>query len=121
MPKKKPVKNPGIPGIEPPPTTCDDPNCPFHGTLRVRGIILEGEVISDKMDKTVVVRRDYLHYDRKYRRYEWRKSLIHAHNPPCISAKKGDRVVIGETRPIAKTVSFVVLAVKQKQSHEVPS
>uniref|UniRef100_A0A7J3ZKH9 Small ribosomal subunit protein uS17 n=1 Tax=Fervidicoccus fontis TaxID=683846 RepID=A0A7J3ZKH9_9CREN len=115
MPKRKIVKNPGIPGIEPPSVTCSDPNCPFHGTLRVRGALLEGEVVSDKMDKTVTVKREYLYYDKKYRRYEWRKSIIHAHNPSCINAKKGDWVVIGETRPIAKTVSFVVLAVKQKR------
>jgi small subunit ribosomal protein S17 len=63
------------------------------------------------MQKTVVVEREYLYYDRKYKRYERRRSKIHAHNPPCISAKEGDVVVIGETRPLAKTVHFVVLAV----------
>jgi len=114
MPKMKTVKNPGIPGIEPPTKTCDDPNCPFHGNLRVRGIILRGTVVSDKMERTVVIRHDYLHYDKKYRRYEWRKSLIHAHNPPCINAKEGDKVVIGETRPISKTVSFVVLGIEKE-------
>ncbi|RLI38599.1 30S ribosomal protein S17, partial [Candidatus Bathyarchaeota archaeon] len=25
---------------------CDDKNCPFHGTLRIRGKILEGVVVS---------------------------------------------------------------------------
>ncbi len=34
---------------------------------------------------------------------------MHAHNPPCIDAKVGDRVRIGECRPLAKTVSFVVI------------
>jgi len=113
MPAKKEVKNLGIPGITPPKEKCNDPNCPFHGTIKVRGQIIEGLVVSDKMEKTVVVRRDYLFYDRKYRRYEWRKSLIHAHNPPCINAKQGDAVVIGETRPISKTVKFVVIAKKE--------
>ncbi len=106
------VKNVGIPGIEPPQRKCNDPKCPWHGNVRVRGIILEGVVVSDKMHRTVVVRRDYLYYDKKYRRYERRHSKIHAHNPPCINAKVGDVVIIGETRPLAKTVSFVVLAVK---------
>lgn len=112
MPAKKPVKDVGIPGVTPPKEVCNDPNCPFHGTIRVRGAVLEGLVVSEKMQRTVVVRHDYLHYARKYRRYEWRKSLIHAHNPPCVGAKTGDRVVIGETRPIAKTVKFVVLTKK---------
>ena len=111
---KKKVRNTGIPGIEPPKEVCDDPNCPFHGTISVRGVILEGVVVSSKMDKTVIVRHDYLYYDKKYQRYERRKSHIPAHNPPCINAREGDRVVIGETRPISKTVSFVVLAVKER-------
>lgn len=113
MPAKKPVKNVGIAGIAIPKESCEDPNCPFHGTIKVRGQVLEGVVVSDKMEGTVVVRRDYLFYDRKYRRYEWRKSLIHAHNPPCISAKQGDTVIIGETRPISKTVKFVVIGKKE--------
>jgi len=113
MPAKKAVKDIGIAGIRPPKEVCNDPNCPFHGTIKVLGMVLEGVVVSDKMDKTVVVRRDYLFYDRKYRRYEWRKSLIHAHNPPCIGAKQGDKVVIGETRPISKTVKFVVIGKKE--------
>lgn len=105
------VRNVGIPGVQPPERTCDDPNCPFHGTLRVRGLTLRGVVVSAKMQRTVVVARDYLHYDRKYMRYERRRSKIHAHNPPCINAREGDIVLIGETRPISKTVAFVVLAV----------
>jgi len=109
-----PARNIGLPGVEPPEKECDDPNCPFHGTLSVRGIVLEGTVVSDKMDKTVVVEREYLHYVRKFRRYERRRSKIHAHNPPCINAKKGDKVLIAETRPISKTVSFVVVKILEK-------
>jgi len=89
--------------------TCDDRNCPFHGELRVRGRIFEGTVVSDEMEKTVVVRQDYLHYVPKFKRYERRHNRIPAHNPPCIDAKEGDRVKIAECRPISKTVSFVVV------------
>ena len=106
-----PAKNIGIPGVKPPGRECNDPNCPFHGTLSVRGIVLEGVVVSDKMDKTVIVEREYLRFIRKYRRYERRRSKIPAHNPPCINAKKGDLVKIAETKPISKTVSFVVIQV----------
>lgn len=109
MPAKKEVKHPGIPGVSIPPKTCNDPNCPFHGNIKVRGMILTGKVISDKMDGTVTVEHNYLYYDRKYKRYEKRRSKIHAHLPPCVEVKLGDLVVIGETRPISKTVSFVVL------------
>ena len=96
-------------GIPKPKVKCNDRNCPFHGTLKVRGRILEGIVISDKMDKTVIVRRDYLKYIPKYKRYERRHSHIPAHNPPCINARVDDRVKIAECRPISKTVSFVVI------------
>ncbi len=102
------ARNIGIP-VKPPKGTCDDPLCPFHGTLSVRGRVLEGVVVSAKMTRTVVVRRDYLHYVPKYMRYERRRSHIPAHNPPCIDAKEGDWVKIAECRPISKTVSFVVI------------
>jgi len=92
-----------------PKKTCNDRNCPFHGTLKIRGRILEGVVISDKMDKTVIVRRDFLHYVPKYKRYERRHSHIPAHNPPCINARENDRVKIAECHPISKTVSFVII------------
>ncbi|MHC1566188.1 MAG: 30S ribosomal protein S17 [Candidatus Syntropharchaeia archaeon] len=95
--------------VKVPEKTCDDPNCPFHGTLPVRGQILEGEVVSDKMDRTVVVLRRYLKLIKKYERYEKRQSKIHAHNPPCIDAKVGDKVRIGECRPLSKTKKFVVI------------
>lgn len=92
-----------------PKKTCEDTNCPFHGELPVRGRVLEGIVVSSKMDKTVVVRRDYLHYVQKFMRYERRKSRIPSHNPPCMGAKEGERVKIAECRPLSKTVSFVVV------------
>jgi len=108
MPAK--VRNVGIPWVKPPEKVCDDPKCPWHGKLPVRGLILEGVVEKVKMQKTVVVVRDYLHYVPKYKRYERRRSKIHAHLPPCIEVEPGDRVVIGECRPLAKSVAFVVLA-----------
>jgi small subunit ribosomal protein S17 len=92
-----------------PKKACEDTNCPFHGELAVRGRVLEGVVVGAKMDKTVVVERDYLSYISKFMRYERRRSRIPSHNPPCIDAKEGDRVIIAETRPISKTVSFVVV------------
>jgi small subunit ribosomal protein S17 len=95
--------------FEKPKKSCTDANCPFHGELSVRGRVLEGTVASAKMDKTVVVERDYLYYVPKFKRYERRHSRISSHNPPCIDAKEGDKVVIAECRPVSKTVSFVVV------------
>lgn len=95
-----------------PKKTCSDRNCPFHGTLPIRGRILEGIVVSAKMDKTVIVRYDYMRYVSKFMRYERRHKRIPSHNPPCIEAKEGDYVTIAECRPISKTVSFVVVEKK---------
>jgi small subunit ribosomal protein S17 len=95
--------------VKHPKEKCDDPNCPFHGTLSVRGRIFEGVVTSDKMQRTVVVELEHVHKVRKYERYERRTSKVHAHNPPCINAKHGERVRIGECRKLSKTKSFVVL------------
>ncbi|UGV40944.1 30S ribosomal protein S17 [Methanococcoides orientis] len=88
---------------------CDDVNCPFHGNLSVRGQILVGTVVSDKMDKTVVIQQRREKLINKYQRYEKRQSKIHAHNPPCIDAKVGDIVTFAECRPLSKTKSYVVV------------
>jgi len=95
--------------LKKPKKTCNDRNCPFHGELPIRGRVLEGIVVSAKMDKTVIVKRDYLIYVPKFMRYERRHSRIPSHKPPCMDVEEGDRVVIAECRPISKTVSFVVV------------
>ncbi len=113
---KKKVKNLKISGISPPEKVCDDPNCPWHGTLRVRGVIFEGIIEKFRAHRTAIVRYDYIYYAKKYKRYEKRSRKVHAHVPPCINVKDGDVVVVGETRPISKTVKFVVLGVKREAS-----
>jgi small subunit ribosomal protein S17 len=90
---------------------CSDVNCPFHGSLPVRGQVITGKVVSDRMNGTVVVARDYLHYVKKYKRYEKRSSKLHAHSTPCIDAAVGDTVKIAECRPLSKTKKFVVVEV----------
>lgn len=96
-------------GIEPPKEKCSDKNCPFHGTLSVRGRMFTGVVVSDKMSRTVVVQREYVRKIPKYERYERRTSKLYAHNPPCIDAHTGDRVRLMECRRLSKTKAFVVI------------
>jgi hypothetical protein len=43
-----------------------DKKCPFTGNVSIRGRILTGIVKSLKMKRTCVIRRDYLHYIKKY-------------------------------------------------------
>ncbi len=93
-----------------PKTSCSDAKCPFHGHVKVRGQELEGVVVSTQMQGTVVVSRTLLHFLSKYERYAKRRHRILAHAPACLKITEGRRVRIAETRPLAKNVSFVVVA-----------
>ncbi|KAM2552852.1 hypothetical protein TB2_017184 [Malus domestica] len=88
-----------------------DKKCPFTGNVSIRGRILAGTCHSAKMNKTIIVRRNYLHYIKKYQRYEKRHSNIPAHVSPCFRVKEGDHVTIGQCRPLSKTKRFNVLKV----------
>ena len=118
MPAKKKVEKKKPEGraigldIPTPKEVCQDQNCPFHGNLPVRGLLLEGTVVADRMSNTVVVTRERMLYNKKYERYEKRTSRISAHNPPCVGAKKGDLVTLVECRPLSKTVAFCVVQKK---------
>jgi small subunit ribosomal protein S11e len=80
--------------------------------VSIRGRILRGVVVSTKMTRTIVVRRDYLHYIKKYNRFEKRHTNISAHCTPAFrDIKEGDICTIGQCRPLSKTVRFNVLKV----------
>lgn len=96
-------------GTEPPSESCDDSNCPFHGSLKIRGKHFTGKVVSDKMQRSVVVEWVGWRYIPKYERYKRAKTKVLVHNPPCINAAEGDMVKIVECRPLSKTKSFVVI------------
>ena len=110
MSSTKTHKNIGIPGVPDPQKVCeDDPNCPFHGSRKLRGRIFTGRVVSTKRNKTITVQRDFDFYIQKYERYERRRSKIAAHLPDCIEVVEGDTVRIAECRRISKSVAFVVI------------
>ena len=93
-----------------------DKKCPFTGNVSIRGRIIKGMVISTKMKRTIVVRRDYLHYIKKYSRYQKRHTNISAHCSPALKRiSEGDIFTICQCRPLSKTVRFNVLNVKFNQ------
>ncbi|HDP73568.1 MAG TPA: 30S ribosomal protein S17 [Candidatus Woesearchaeota archaeon] len=94
---------------------CKDPRCPVHGHVKTRGRVFEGIVASDKMAKSVTVKKERLYYYPKFNRYAKRFSTYKAHNPLCINARVGDFVRIAETRPLSKTKSFVVIEIIKKR------
>ena len=54
-----------------------DKKCPFTGNVSIRGRQISGTCNSAKMIRTIIVRRDYLHFVKKYQRQEL---LIHKNN-----------------------------------------
>jgi small subunit ribosomal protein S11e len=91
-----------------------DKKCPFTGNVSIRGRILKGMCISNKMKNTVILRRDYLHYVSKYNRFEKRHKNVAAHCSPCFRVNEGDIVTVGQCRPVSKTVRYNVLRVEKK-------
>jgi small subunit ribosomal protein S17 len=77
---------------------------------RGRKIEVVGEVISDKMDKTisVLIYRTLRH--AKYGKYMKRSSVFKAHDEKEV-AKIGDVVRIRETRPLSKTKRWKLVEV----------
>jgi small subunit ribosomal protein S17 len=74
-----------------------------------------GVVVSNKMNKTVVVRVENLTRHPGYQKYIKRTSKFLAHNErPDLNV--GDRVLIEETRPLSKRKRWNVKEVLEKAS-----
>jgi len=80
-----------------------------------RKLLKEGIVISDKMDKTVVVEVERLVMDRMYGKYLKQRSRFMAHDEKN-ECKVGDRVRIEESRPLSRHKRWVVKDVLEKVS-----
>ncbi|KIV78116.1 40S ribosomal protein S11 [Exophiala sideris] len=98
-----------------------DKKCPFTGMVSIRGRILTGKVVSTKMHRTLIIRREYLHFVPKYARYEKRHANLAAHVSPAFRAEEGDTVTVGQCRPLSKTVRFNVLRVLPRTGKAVKS
>ena len=61
-----------------------------------------GVVVSDAMDKTIVVKVEAIRSHPRYKKVIRRSTKFHAHDEQN-SAKVGDVVRIVETRPVSKT------------------
>lgn len=70
---------------------------------------IEGRVISDKMDKTVVVLVERRVTHQKYKKVIKRSTKLHAHDE--LGAKAGNTVKIVETKPYSKTKTWKVIEV----------
>ena len=90
-----------------------DKKNPFNGTLSIRGKLFEGRVVKNKAKNTVVIQKESPVYFSKFKRYARSKNSIHAHVPSNLDINEGDIVIAAECKPLAKSVSFVVVEVKE--------
>lgn len=72
-----------------------------------------GRVVSNKMQKTVVVRVDYLKPHPLYRKIIRRSKKFHAHDEEN-SCQIGDMVRIEETRPLSRTKRWRVIEIVKR-------
>lgn len=70
--------------------------------------ILRGTVVSDKVDKTIVVEVERRYTHPLYHKVVRRSKKYHAHDENN-TAKIGDQVAIQETRPISKTKRWILV------------
>ncbi|NBV89912.1 MAG: 30S ribosomal protein S17 [Actinobacteria bacterium] len=84
-------------------------NSPERGERKVR----EGLVISDKMDKTIVVAVEDRFKHPLYGKVVRRTSKLKAHDETN-SAGIGDRVLLMETRPLSATKRWRMVEILEK-------
>ena len=72
--------------------------------------LLQGVVVSDKMEKTVTVEINTMILHSKYKKYVKRRVKYKAHDEKNL-CKVGNKVVIEETRPLSKTKRWRVVEI----------
>ena len=72
--------------------------------------VLQGVVISDRMDKTITVEINTLVLHKKYKKYVKRRVRYKAHDEKNL-CKIGNKVVIEATKPLSKTKRWRVVSI----------
>jgi small subunit ribosomal protein S17 len=72
-----------------------------------------GTVVSDKMDKTVIVLVERLVKHRLYKKYVRKRTKFAVHDENNAS-KVGDKVLIAQSRPLSKTKRWRVTKIVEK-------
>lgn len=76
-------------------------------------MVLTGKVVSNKMDKTIVVEVEYLKKHRLYKKSIRRHKRFKAHDETN-TCKTGDLVRIEESRPISKEKHWRLLEIVKR-------
>lgn len=75
--------------------------------------VLEGVVLSNKMDKTVTVQVERIEQHPVYKKFVRRRKRYHAHDERN-QCTVGDKVEIIETRPLSATKRWAVRTIVEK-------
>lgn len=82
--------------------------------LKPKPKVLAGKVVSDKMEKTIVIEVERLVKHPLYKKYIRRKKKFHAHDEQN-TAKVGDLVEVAEvTRPLSKLKRWRLVRVTER-------
>ncbi len=82
-----------------------------ESNTKARAIV--GEVISDRMDKTITVLIERKIAHPLYKKYIRRSTKIHAHDQDNV-CNKGDKVLVEQCRPMSKTKAWRLVEVVEK-------
>ena len=85
---------------------------------RTQMLQVEGEVIGDKMNKTITVKIYRRVRHAKYGKYQKKTSVFKAHDEKN-EAKKGDIVRIQMTRPLSKTKRWRLMEIVKRGEQEL--
>jgi small subunit ribosomal protein S17 len=86
---------------------------PVHGASEGKRKVRQGIVISDKAQKTIVVRIDVARRHRRYEKIVRSSSTLHAHDENN-DAREGDVVRVIESRPLSRTKRWRLVEVLER-------
>ncbi len=81
--------------------------------MRTRKKVLVGTVVSDKMDKTIVVRVERIMMHPRYKKYIKRHKKYYVHDP-LNEAREDDVVKIIESRPLSRLKRWRLLEIVKR-------
>lgn len=81
--------------------------------MPIKSKIIRGKVVSDKMERTIVVELERLMRHPIYEKVIRKRTHLYADNPGN-QAKTGDKVEIVETRPLSKLKRYRLQRILQK-------
>lgn len=93
------------------------PKSPASPPARPTRKSVVGRVVSDKMNKTIVVQVERIVQDPRFGKFLKKYSKCYAHDEKR-EAKRGDRVQITETRPLSKSKRWRLVKILEKGAVE---